>query len=161
MLASNDMQHINLIELDAMMKGINLALQWQAKVVHLYTESACMYQWLMNTLTGKTQERMKATSKMLMCQRLANLQQLIEEYSLVVNIRLTTSEKNLANTLTQVPKKWLNMLKQGSEPPTCAAMMNWLTNKQMCIRHSKGKHPGMWCRILVNSIEYIQKDPPQ
>ena len=35
----NDAQHINLAELDATLKGLNLALQWQAKVVHLHTDS--------------------------------------------------------------------------------------------------------------------------
>ena len=39
----NNAQHINLAELDGTMKGINLALQWQVKMVHLYTDSACVY----------------------------------------------------------------------------------------------------------------------
>ena len=30
----NDNQHINLPELDAVLKGINLALQWQSRVLH-------------------------------------------------------------------------------------------------------------------------------
>ena len=34
----NDAQHINLAELDAMLKGINLALQWQCKVLHVKTD---------------------------------------------------------------------------------------------------------------------------
>ena len=49
----NDAQHINLLELDATLKGLNLALQWQAKVMHLHTDSLCVYHWLSNTLTGK------------------------------------------------------------------------------------------------------------
>ena len=36
----NDAQHINLVELEAKMK----VLQWQASMVHLYTDSVCMYQ---------------------------------------------------------------------------------------------------------------------
>ena len=35
--STNHAQHINLVELDATLKGLNLALQWQAKVVHLHT----------------------------------------------------------------------------------------------------------------------------
>ena len=30
----NDAKHINLAELDATLKGLNLELQWQAKVMH-------------------------------------------------------------------------------------------------------------------------------
>ena len=44
---TNDAQHINLAELDAMVKGLNLALQWQARTVHIYTDS---YYWLTDTL---------------------------------------------------------------------------------------------------------------
>ena len=39
--SANDARHINLTELDAMVKGINLALQWQAKRLHLSTDSLC------------------------------------------------------------------------------------------------------------------------
>lgn len=31
----NNAQHINLAELDTILKGINLALQWQSQVLHL------------------------------------------------------------------------------------------------------------------------------
>ena len=35
----NDAQHINLAEQDAVLKGINLVLQWQCKVLHMKTDS--------------------------------------------------------------------------------------------------------------------------
>lgn len=34
----NDSEHINLEELDAVMKGVNLALQGQSKMLHLKTD---------------------------------------------------------------------------------------------------------------------------
>ena len=36
---TNNALHINSAELDATMKGLNLALQWQARIVHLHTDS--------------------------------------------------------------------------------------------------------------------------
>ena len=39
----NDAQHINVAELDAVLKGINLALPWQCKVLHLKTDSVCVH----------------------------------------------------------------------------------------------------------------------
>lgn len=140
---TDDSQHINLAELDAMLKGVNLALQWQAKVVHLYTDSLCVYHWLTNTLTGKTRVRTKAASEMLVRRRLSTLQKLIEEYGLVADVKLTTSERNLADKLTRVPKRWLNMLKEGAEPPTCATLMGQLTNEQIRAIHKKSGHPGV------------------
>jgi len=56
---TNDAQHINLAELDATLKGLNLALQWHAEVVHLHTDSLCVYHWLTDTLTGKARVRAK------------------------------------------------------------------------------------------------------
>ena len=38
-----DMLHINLAELDAVLKSVNLALMWKATVLHLHTDSACAY----------------------------------------------------------------------------------------------------------------------
>ena len=42
----NNAQHINLVELDAMLKGINLALQWQGKLLHVKTDSVCIHHWV-------------------------------------------------------------------------------------------------------------------
>lgn len=56
-----DAQHINLGELDASFKVINLAFQWNAKVLHLVTDSASTYGWVNDTLTGKL--RLKTTQR--------------------------------------------------------------------------------------------------
>ena len=98
---TNDIQHINLAELDATVKGLNFALQWQARTVHLHIDSMCVYHWLTDALTGRT----KVASKMLVQRRLTVLQQLICEYGLQVNVTFVVSEQNLVDELTQVPKK--------------------------------------------------------
>ena len=36
-----DTQHINLAELDAVLKGVNKALMWKATILHLHTDSVC------------------------------------------------------------------------------------------------------------------------
>lgn len=66
---SNNAQHINLAELDATLKGY-LMLQWQAEVVHLYTDSLCVYHWLTNILTGKVRVRTKVASEKLVRRKL-------------------------------------------------------------------------------------------
>ena len=40
---TNDAAHINLAELDAVMKGINLALQWKVRKLRIHTDSLCVY----------------------------------------------------------------------------------------------------------------------
>lgn len=68
---TNDVQYINLAELDAMLKGLNLMLERQAKVAHLYMDSLCVYYWLTDTLTDNAQVKTKAESEMLVWRRLA------------------------------------------------------------------------------------------
>ena len=48
-----DSQHINLAELDAIIKGINLAILWKTTTLHLFTDSTCVHTWISDTLTGK------------------------------------------------------------------------------------------------------------
>ncbi len=59
-----DTQHINLAELDVVLKGINMALMWEATILHIHTDSACVYKWVTDTLTGKARVRTRAASEM-------------------------------------------------------------------------------------------------
>ena len=77
---TNDAQHINLPEHDAALKGVNLALQWEATVLHLVTDSVCVYWWISNTLTGKAHVNTRAAGEMLVRQRLGTLRPLAKEY---------------------------------------------------------------------------------
>ena len=45
----NNTAHINLAELDAVLKVVNQALQRKAKRLHLRTDSLCMYYWISDT----------------------------------------------------------------------------------------------------------------
>ena len=56
-----DSQHINLAELDAIIKGIN----WKTTTLHLFTDSACVHKWISDTLTGKARVRTKAVYEIL------------------------------------------------------------------------------------------------
>ena len=59
---ANNVQHINL----AVLKGVNLVLKWQAKVLHTWTDSVCIYQWTLDALKGKARLTAKAASEMLL-----------------------------------------------------------------------------------------------
>ena len=61
----NNARHINLAELDATLKRVNLALQWQARVLHIIADSVCTHRWITETLTEKARPITKASSEML------------------------------------------------------------------------------------------------
>ena len=97
-------KHINLVELDAMLRGINRALQWKVTVLHLKTNSACVHPWVTDALSGKARIRTKATSKMLIRRQLSTIKELVVEYELTVDVELDRSQANRADQLTRVPQ---------------------------------------------------------
>ena len=120
---TNDAAHINLAELDAVMKGVNLALQWKVRKLLIHTDSLCVYHWISDTLTSKARVRTKAASEMLIRRRLETIRKLVTEYNLSVDAVLVTSNCNLADRLTRVPQRWYNAMKKeaGLVPLLCAA----------------------------------------
>ena len=142
---TNDAQHINLAELDAALKGINLALQWKCKVMHLKTDSVSVYHWLEDTLTGKTRVCTKATSKMLLRRRLETIKSQVEVYELSMDFVLIPSIQNLADPMTRLLQKRLERMKSATEPVplTCATRSNETTSSQIMNVHESIGHPGI------------------
>ena len=149
----NDAQHINLAELDAVLKGINLALQWQCRVLRIKTDPACVYHWLSDTLTGRARVRTKTASEMLIRRRLNTLKDLVAEYHLTVDVTLVPSNLNLADhladRLTCVPQRWFDAMKRGNgpEPLIGATQVNELNADQIPTIHRNSGHSGVWRTI--------------
>lgn len=106
-LRPEDGMHINLAELDALLKGINMALVWNMKVIHIKTDSSTVFHWISDALSGKSRLKTKAPSEMLIRRRVSTFTSLVEEYSLRVSISLVPSASNKADALTRVPQSWL------------------------------------------------------
>ena len=83
-------KHINLAELDAMLRRINLALQWKATGLHLKTDSAYVHQWVTDAL-----------SEMLIRRRLSTINELVVEYELTVDVELVRFQANRASTMVR------------------------------------------------------------
>ena len=141
---TNDSRHINLAELDAALKGVNLALQWEATTLHLVTDSACVHRWISDTLTGKARVNTRAAGEMLIRRRLGTLQALVKEYNLTMDVTLVRSCQNRADRLTRVPRRWLDLLKEG-EPAleSCAAVEDRMDREQVANIHCQSGHPGV------------------
>ncbi|XP_043239685.1 uncharacterized protein LOC122390607 [Amphibalanus amphitrite] len=104
---ADDAAHINLAELDAVLKGVNLALQWRVTDMDMVTDSRTVWQWVSDALSGRARLRSKAASEMLIRRRLSTLKALKDEYGLSIRIRCVPSAANKADALTRVPGKWL------------------------------------------------------
>ena len=107
----------------------------------------CVYYWLTDALMGRAQVRTKAASEILVQRRLMILQQLIHEYVLQVDVTFIALEQNLADELTQVPKRWLDLIKHRSNSSLliCTALTVQLTPEQIRAIHQQCGHSGIRC----------------
>lgn len=99
--------HINVAELESLLKGINMALRWDLKEITLVTDSTTCYGWLCSAIYKSKTIRTKGMAEMLVRRRLLLLEELIREYQLVVTVRVVRSQKNIADVLTRVDSRWL------------------------------------------------------
>uniref|UniRef100_A0A5S6QUG1 Reverse transcriptase domain-containing protein n=1 Tax=Trichuris muris TaxID=70415 RepID=A0A5S6QUG1_TRIMR len=118
-LRPNDARHINMAELDAVIKGLNVALAWRMKKIELKTDSATVHRWLEDGLSGKTRLRTKAANEMLIQRRIETVLALAREYELTVTVTLVRSMDNKADSLTRVPKRWLAPMEPFREAMCC------------------------------------------
>ena len=84
--------HINMAELDAVIKGVNAALAWKLKKLHVRTDSLTVYYWISNALSGKVRLKTKASSEMLIRRRVDMIKALVDECGLTLDIELVRSE---------------------------------------------------------------------
>lgn len=111
----NDHAHINVAELDAVMKGINLTIKWGIQSFTIYSDSATVHGWINSLLTKNRRINVSGVSEMLVKRRLSIMSELISDYQLNISISLVKSEKNKADILTRVSKSWLCNLNNQSE----------------------------------------------
>ena len=117
-----DSEHINVAELDSVLKGVNLSLLWGYKDLKIYTDSATVYNWIKISLSQERRIRTKGAAELLIKRRLGTLQSLVSEFNLNLDIELVVTNKNKADALTRVPKKWLVLTKRGvacDDPTVC------------------------------------------
>ncbi|XP_067940503.1 uncharacterized protein [Watersipora subatra] len=94
----SDHSHISVAELEAVGRGVNLAIAWVFKTFTLAVDSLTVVNWMSNTIDGRNRVRTKSAAEM---------RDTITEYGLSVTMRLVPTVENKADRMTRVPKKWL------------------------------------------------------
>ena len=92
-------------ELDAVIKGLNLALAWKMSQVELVTDSSTIHRWINDDLTGRARLRTKAASEMMIRRRLGIVISLVKECGLALTVSLVSSRENKADALNRVPQR--------------------------------------------------------
>ena len=107
MRKKDDYNHINVAELEAVLKGVNVCVNWGLKDIVVHTDSATVQGWLKITMSGERRVKTKGAAEILVKRRLGIFKNLIDELQLRVEVRLVKSSENKADALTRVWKKWL------------------------------------------------------
>ncbi len=103
----DDPTHINLAELEAVLRGLNLALAWDIAQLEIITDSATVHSWVTSLLNGDRPLRVKGLGEALVRRRLSLIGDIVKEYAVVASISLVQSQCNKADALTRVPRTWL------------------------------------------------------
>ena len=99
--------HINISELDAAVRGVNMAVKWNAKSFTIKTDSATVRGWLNSAFKDSHNIRTHAMSELLIRRRIEVLREIKKQEKLEMDVQLVRSEENLADSLTRVPRTWL------------------------------------------------------
>jgi hypothetical protein len=111
-LRKDDGNHINVAELEAVVRGLSCGIKWELKSMKVMTDSATVYGWVKSVIKDSKRPKVGGLGELLTRRRLSMIAELIELYDLHVEVVLVKSEANLADALTRVPKKWLKPLAQ-------------------------------------------------
>mgnify|MGYP003396821428 FL=1 len=99
--------HINVAELEAVIKGINLMSKWRFRVFTVACDSSTVCGWLRSVCDRSHNVRSHSLCELLIKRRLDILKEVIAQENLTITVRQVKSEENRADVLTRVPKDWL------------------------------------------------------
>ena len=106
-----DSAHINLVELNAVAKKVNMAMKWSARDIAIMTDSASVYSWMSAMLKGDKRIRVSGLSKMHVKRRFSILVETLEAYEVRWSVFLVSTLKSKADVLTRVPNHRLRSAK--------------------------------------------------
>jgi hypothetical protein len=85
---ADDSAHINLAELEAVIKGVNMAVAWGLRDLTIYTDSSTGYGWLTSLCTGDRRIKTYGLGAVLARRRLSLIGHIVKECDLQVTLRL-------------------------------------------------------------------------
>ncbi len=124
---TTDCAHINVAELEAVLKGVNLAIKWTVNVLEVMTDSATVFSWVKAVVARDRRVKTTGSAEMLIKRRLAVLMDIISEFGLTLSVTLVRSEDNRADVLTRVKRSWIDLRRKSDE--VCAVGVSEMHGK--------------------------------
>ena len=113
----DDKRHINVVELEAALKGIKLALMWHVDYLVLRTDSRPVACWLEQVVGNVCRVKTSGLNDVLIQGRMQIIADMIDLAHCPVGSEWVPSAANHADCLTRVPEAWVaygkTLLKRG------------------------------------------------
>ena len=106
-----DNRHINVAELDAVIKGLNLACSWGLEKLTVVTNSQTVFGWLRSLLGDVKRVKASGLYQVLVQRRLQVMDDIVSTAQMDVTVEWIPSQNNLADKLTRVLDKFLQCSK--------------------------------------------------
>eukprot|EP00117_Sycon_ciliatum_P033147 scpid74252/ scgid25568/ len=106
-----DHKHINVAELEAVEKGLNLAHDWGATRIQVATDSKTVASWLQQTVHDLQRIKTSGLNATLIRRRLEIIDDLLATTDMTVDVLWVPSAKNLADRLSWIPSSWVKLFK--------------------------------------------------
>ena len=143
-----DFNHINVAELDGVLKGINLAVKWGLTKITVKTDSATVLSWIQLTLSEERKVKTRGAAEVIVKRRLGILKSLVDELGLVLEVIKVPTDKNKADSLTRVRKEWLETEKaESGGRDMCAAGIDLVQSHN---QHHMGVDRSLYVARLVD-----------
>ena len=142
--------HINMAELDAVLRGVNMALAWKLNKLQLFTDSVTVFHCISDAVTGKSRLRSKASAELITRRRVNLFRESVDDYNLDVNVNLISSKDNLPDSLTKLPGRWMKMLKLNDV--TNCARLALVDGESILEIHKRTGHFG-----VRRTLEFVRK----
>ena len=126
-----DSRHINIAELDAVIKGLTLASKWPVKRIVLHTDSKTVHGWLQQALNNIRRLKVGGLQEVLVRRRVQIIVDIVDTCGLKVKLKWVASADNLADVLTRVPTEWL--AKQAPSVNVAASVVPSVSLHDICV----------------------------
>ena len=120
----SDRRHINVAELDAVIKGLTLAERWKLWKITVHTDSKAVFGWLRSLLCPCERIRVSGLQEVLVERRLQIIRDLAEVAGMKVDVEWVPSKHNKADQLTRVPSAWITCAKSMAKPEVVSAVID-------------------------------------
>ena len=159
--STKDKKHINVAELEALLKGLGLASDWNARNVRLKTDSKTVYGWVSSVVNNVQRVKISGLYALLVERRLSLIEDIIATSGIAVTLEWIPSAENKADQLSRVPQPYLDCykkLKLSVEAPVVAAVASISIVGPVTLVEIQDAQ--MTCPVIQDLVKSLESDCP-